>query len=238
MPIYLLDTFGSASIGVYIRATEEFIIVPKQVPSTKVEKLQEWFKTKIVKTNIGGSVLIGSLICANSNGMILPRFVWDEELEALKSLRDVNITVMDTKRTAYGNLVLTNDYGAVVDPRLSRKDVKVISDTLGVEAIPGEVAGLPYVGALTTATNRGVMTHPLIKPEEEELLRDVLKVHVGIGTVNCGIPYIATGLIGNSKVAVAGSLTTGPELFMIGQALGVAEEDERGKNVQNNRIDK
>jgi len=222
----LLDTFGSASIGVYIRATEEFIIVPKQVPSTKVEKLQEWFKTKIVKTNIGGSVLIGSLICANSNGMILPRFVWDEELEALKSLRDVNITVMDTKRTAYGNLVLTNDYGAVVDPRLSRKDVKVISDTLGVEAVPGEVAGLPYVGALTTATNKGAMAHPLIKPEEEELLRDVLKVHVGIGTVNCGIPYIATGLIGNSKVAAAGSLTTGPELFMIGQALGVAEEDE------------
>ncbi|RLI04250.1 translation initiation factor IF-6 [Candidatus Bathyarchaeota archaeon] len=226
MPIYLLDTFGSASIGVYIRATEEFIIVPKQVPSTKVEKLQEWFKTKIVRTNIGGSVLIGSLICANSNGMILPRFVWDEELEALKSLRDVNITVMDTKRTAYGNLVLTNDYGAVVDPRLSRKDVRVISDTLGVEAVPGEVAGLPYVGALTTATNKGAMVHPLIKPEEEELLRDVLKVHVGIGTVNCGIPYIATGLIGNSKVAAAGSLTTGPELFMIGQALGVAEEDE------------
>jgi len=226
LPIYLLDTFGSASIGVYIRATEEFIIVPKQVPSTKVEKLQGWFKTKIVKANIGGSVLIGSLICANSNGMILPRFVWDEELEALKSLRDVNITVMDTKRTAYGNLVLTNDYGAVVDPRLSRKDVKVISDTLGVEAVPGEVAGLPYVGALTTATNKGAMAHPLIKPEEEELLRDVLKVHVGIGTVNCGIPYIATGLIGNSKVAAAGSLTTGPELFMIGQALGVAEEDE------------
>ena len=226
MPIYLLDTFGSASIGVYIRATEEFIIVPKQVPPTKIRKLESWFKTKIVKTNIGGSILVGSLVCANSNGMILPRFVWEEELEVLKSLRDVNITVMDTKRTAYGNLVLANDYGAIVDPRLSRKDVKMISDTLGVEAVPGEIAGLPYVGSLTIATNRGVMTHPLIKPEEEELLRDVLKVHVGIGTVNCGIPYIATGLIGNSRVAAAGSLTTGPELFMIGQALGVAEENE------------
>jgi len=226
LPIYLLDTFGSASIGVYMRVTEEFIIVPKQVPPTKIRRLESWFKTKIVKTNIGGSILIGSLVCANSNGIVLPRLVWDEELEALKTLRDVNITVMDTKRTAYGNLVLTNDYGAIVDPRLSKKDIKVISDTLGVEVVPGEIAGLPYVGSLTTATNRGVMAHPLIKPEEEELLRDVLKVHVGIGTVNCGIPYIATGLIGNSRVAVAGSLTTGPELFMIGQALGVAEENE------------
>jgi len=226
LPIYLLDTFGSASIGVYIRVAEEFIIVPAQVPLTKIKKLHEWFKTKIVKTNIGGSVLIGSLICANSNGIVLPHFVWDEELEALKSLKDINITVMKTKRTAYGNLVLANDYGAVVDPRLSKREVKAISDTLGVEAVPGEIAGLPYVGSLTTATNKGVMTHPLIRPEEEKLLRDVLRVHVGIGTVNCGVPYIATGLIGNSKVAIAGSLTTGPELFMIGQALGVAGEDE------------
>jgi len=79
------------------------------------------------------------------------------------------------------------------------------------------------VGSLTTVTNKGAMAHPLVEPEEEDLLTDVLKVHVGIGTINCGIPYIATGLIGNSKVAVAGSLTTGPELFMIGQALDVAD---------------
>jgi len=222
----LLDTFGSASIGVYIRVTEDYVIVPAQVPPTKVRKMQRWFGTKMVKTNIGGSILVGSLVCANSNGIILPRFVWEEEIEALKSLRDVNIRVMNTKRTAYGNLVLANDYGAIVDPRLSKRDVKIISDTLGVEAVPGEIAGLPYVGSLTTATNKGVMAHPLIKPEEEKLLRDVLKVHVGVGTVNCGVPYIATGLIGNSKAAVAGSLTTGPELFMIGQALGVSGEDE------------
>jgi len=44
---------------------------------------------------------------------------------------------------------------------------------------------------------------------------------VGVGTVNCGIPYVATGLVSNSRTAVAGYLTTGPELFMIGQALGV-----------------
>ncbi|RLI12886.1 translation initiation factor IF-6 [Candidatus Bathyarchaeota archaeon] len=225
MPTYRLDTFGSASIGVFIRVTEKFVIVPKQAPQTKIKKIKEWFKTRVLETNIGGSVLIGSLVCANSNGIILPRFVWDEEIQVLKSLKDINITVMDTKRTAYGNLVLANDYGAIVDPRLNGREMKMISDTLGVEAVPGEIAGLPYVGALTIATNKGVMAHPLIKKEEEELLSDILKVHVGIGTINCGVPYIGTGLIGNSKVAVAGSLTTGPELFMIEQALGVNEDE-------------
>jgi len=223
LPIFLFDTFGSASIGVFIRVTEKFMVVPNQVPESKFRKLQNWFNIKAVRTNISGSVLIGSLVCANSNGIILPRHVWPEEVEALKTLGDVNITIAETRRTAYGNLVLANDHGAVVDPRLKKADIKMISDTLGVEVVPGEVAGLPYVGSLTTVTNKGMMAHPLIKPEEETLLRDVLKVPLGVGTINCGIPYIATGLIGNSKVAVAGSLTTGPELFMISQALGVAD---------------
>ena len=223
MPIFLLDTFGSPSIGVFMRATEEFLIVPNQVPETKVKKLEDWFKTRIVKTNIGGSVLLGPLICANSNGLVVPRYVWSEEVESLKSLGDINISIAQTKTTAYGNLVSTNDYGAVADPRLKKEDLKMVSDTLGVEVVQGEVAGLPYVGSLTTVTNRGAMAHPLIKPEEGALLEEVLKVPVGAGTINCGIPYISTGLIGNSKVAVAGFDTTGPELFMIGQALGVTD---------------
>ena len=223
MPIFLLNIFGTASIGVYLRVTQKFMIVPNPVLESKLKNLEDWFKIKVVKTNIGGSVLAGSLVCANSHGMILPRYVWDEEIEALKVFDDVNITIAKTKRTAYGNFILTNDNGAIVDPRLRRSDVKMISDALGVEVVPGEVAGLPYVGSLATATNKGGIAHPSIKPEEEELLKDVLKVPIGVGTINCGIPYIATGLIGNSNTIVAGSLTTGPELFMIGQALGVID---------------
>ncbi len=104
--------------------------------------------------------------------------------------------------------------------------MKKIADTLGVETVPGEIAGLPYVGSLAIATNKGVLAHPLLKEEEQELLADVLKAPVDVGTINCGIPYVATGLIGSSHTVVAGSLTTGPELFIIGQALDVVKEDE------------
>ncbi|NIM44178.1 MAG: hypothetical protein GTO54_00825, partial [Nitrososphaeria archaeon] len=106
MPIFLLDTFGSASIGVFIRVTENFLIIPNQVPEGKVKKLEDWFGVKIIKTNISGSVLAGPLVCANSHGIILPRSVWDEELDVLKSISDINITIAQTKKTAYGNLVL------------------------------------------------------------------------------------------------------------------------------------
>jgi translation initiation factor 6 len=175
------------------------------------------------------------LACANSNGILLPNFVRQEEVEALESVFKGNITIMETRKTAYGNLVLANDNGAIVDPRLKEPEVAKISDTLGVEAAAGEIAGMPYVGKLAIATNKGVLAHPLLKDTERRLLENTLRVSVDVGTINCGIPYVGTGLICNSHSAIAGSLTTGPEMFIIGNALDVVKENEEIESIQSDR---
>ena len=208
-----------------MRATDRFMIVPNQVPLNTTTRLEKWFKIKATRTNIGCSILTGSLVCANSHNVLVPHFVWDQEIVALKGIPDLNISIMKTKRTAYGNLVLTNDHGAIADPRFKRSEIKMISDALNVEVVQSEIGGLPYVGSLAVATNKGIMVHPLIKSEEESILKQVLKVRVGAGTVNCGIPYIGTGLIGNSHMVVAGQQTTGPEIFMISEALSEEEKE-------------
>ena len=223
MPLFLFDVFGNACIGVYSLVNDRIAIIPPQVPESKRHKVEEWLKVKVVATTVGKSVITGALACSNSNGVILPPFAQEEEIEAIKSASDLNVTVMDTKKTAYGNLVLANDHGAVADPRLERGVVNKIGDTLGVEVVSSEIAGLPYVGSLATATNKGVLAHPMLKEEERKVLEDVLKVQVDVGTINCGIPYVATGLLGNSNGAVTGLLTTGPEMFIIGQALDVVK---------------
>jgi translation initiation factor 6 len=197
------------------------------VPKEKAQEFADWLKTKLVYTSIGGSVLAGALASANSNGMLLPNYVREEELTQIKSAFEGNITIMETKKTAYGNLVLASDKGAVVDPRFKESEIKKISETLGVEAVPTEIAGLPYVGSLAVATNNGVLAHPLLKDDERKILENVFKVPVDVGTVNCGVPYVGTGLLANSHTAVAGSMTTGPEMFIIANALDVVREDEK-----------
>jgi len=226
LAVYLWSIVGSASIGVYSIANDQFVMIPKMVPLKKAERTAEWLKVKLIHTSISGSVLIGALACANSNGILLPNSIRAEELDIIKSLFNANITIMETKKTAYGNLVLANDRGAVVDPRFKEPEIRQIADTLGVEAVPAEIAGLPYVGSLAVATNKGVLAHPMLKDEEKKTLETVFKVPVDVGTINCGIPYAGTGLIGNTNAAVAGSMTTGPEMFIIGNALDVVQEDE------------
>jgi translation initiation factor 6 len=226
LAVYLSNIAGSASLGVYSLVTDEIVIVPKLVTTKKAERLAEWLKVKLIQTSIGGSVLIGALASANSNGILLPHSIREEELNAIRSVFKGNITIMDTKKTAYGNMILANDRGAIVDPRTKAPVMKQISETLGVEAVPGEIARLPYVGSLAVATNKGTLAHPLLGDSERKVLEEMLKVPVDVGTINCGIPYVKTGLICNSYAAVAGSLTTGPEMFIIGNALDVVKGDE------------
>jgi translation initiation factor 6 len=223
LAVYLADIVGSPCIGVYSLVTDKMVIVPSFVLIEKAEQFEKWLKVKLIHTSIGGSVLVGALACANSHGILLPSFVREAEIEAITSSFKGNITVMETKKTAYGNIVLANDHGALVDPRLRASDINLIAETLGVEVARGEIAGLPYVGSLAVATNKGVLAHPLLNESERKVLEDVFKVPVDVGTVNCGIPYVGTGLIGNSYDGVAGSMTTGPETVIIENALDIVD---------------
>jgi translation initiation factor 6 len=225
LTVYLSSIVSSVSIGVYSLATENVVVVPKAVPLKVAKRMSEWLKVKLVHTSIAGSILAGAFACANSNGILLPLSICEEELANIQSVFTGNVTVMETKKTAYGNLVLTNDNGAIVDPRFPESTIKQIRQTLGVEVVKAEIAGLPYVGSLAVATNKGVLVHPLLKDEERKVLESVLKVPVDVGTINCGIPYVGTGLIANSHAAVAGSMTTGPEMFIIGNALDVVQDE-------------
>jgi len=226
LAIYQSSLVGTASIGVYLLATDRMVLLPKCFPTRKARRFGRWLKASPVQTAIGGSVLLGALACANSNGMLLPHFVRDKEIKTIKSVFEGNVQVMETRKTAYGNMILTNDHGAIADPRLKLSEIKKISEILDVETVQGKIAGLPYVGSLAVATNKGALTHPLLKDSEKKLLEEVLKVPVDLGTVNCGIPYVGTGLIGNNSAVITGLLTTGPEMFIIGHAFDVVKEDE------------
>jgi len=219
---------------VYSLATDHIVIVPSWVPPKKAERIANWLKVKLIYTTMGCSSLVGALACANSNGILLPNFIREEECETIQNVFKGRITIMQTKKNAYGNMVLANDHGAIVDPHLKETEVKQIAETLGVEACLGEIAGLPYVGSLGVATNKGVLVHPLLKDSEKELLEKVLKVPVEVGTTNCGIPYVGTGMIANRHSAVVGNLTTGPEMFIIGNALDVVQEEEELESFQSN----
>ena len=90
MTVYLSSIVGSPSIGVYSLATENIVMIPVMVPQEKAQEYADWLKVKLIHTSISGSVLIGALACANSNGMLVPNSIRNEEIERIKGLENID----------------------------------------------------------------------------------------------------------------------------------------------------
>jgi translation initiation factor 6 len=215
------DVYGSPNIGVYCHSNETTAILPPGMTKRKADNFGQYLGVRVCVTNIGGCALLGVLVAANSNGIVLPHIVHDHELNAIRESVEVRVAVAQERWTALGNLVLANDNGAVIHPGASESLARTVAETLNVGIVTATIGGLPYVGSLAVATNKGVLAHHAITDRERSIIGKALKVPVEAGTINGGVPYIRAGLLANTKGAVVGPLTSGPELMAITRTLGI-----------------
>jgi len=116
-------------------------------------------------------------------------------------------------------MIAANDNGAVISSAFSRETAAMISETLRVPVRHLSVAQYIQAGSMVAASNSGAIMHPAGTEWEIKQVSETLKVDVEACTVNNGVPYVSSGIIINSKAAVVGSLTSGPELMILSRAL-------------------
>ena len=217
MPVILSDVFGDPNVGIFSFANENIAVLPAGISGKKLDNYSEALGTETCAVGIADSRLVGVYASGNSNAILLPYIATKEEISKIRSA-GVHVAILLEKRTALGNIILCNDYGAIIDPRLKPKTISAIEKALRVPVRGGTIGGLPQVGSLATASNKGVLANPIIEEAEKKHISEVLKVPVTAGTVNSGVPYPKAGIVVNSKGAVVGSHTLGSELLTLSTA--------------------
>ena len=218
MDIIKYDVYRGPNLGVYASVNDSIVLVPMGFAESKAEKLAQYLDADYHYTSIANTRLIGALAVMNNKGILLPKTAFANEYEYLKKETDLEIGVLDSKYTALGNLICTNDKGAVVSPWLAEKDCQTIKDILGVEIIQKRIAGHNQVGSVMVANNSGAAIHPEADEEDMKQFENVLGVKVEHSSINNGIPYVSSGILANNNTIVVGSLTTGPEIMMLTRA--------------------
>ncbi len=213
---------GSPNLGVTISATEKFAIAPPNIVDGMVEVIEESLDVSVIKTPISGSNLTGALTCGNSNGLVVSKYTFDNEIDVIKE-EGVEVERIPDKLTAVGNILLANDFGALVHPLISDKSVEVISHVLDVEVRRGTIANFKITGSVGAATNKGVLVHPAATEDELEFIGKLFKTHADVGTVNNGTQLVGACAVANSNGVMVGLNTTGPELARIEEAFGFLE---------------
>lgn len=192
------------------------MILPFGVPSTKTTKLLDYLQIdEKVFGSIAGTRIIGAMMVMNSNGILVPATALDEEIQILRQASGLRVERLKTKFTAIGNLISSNDKGAIISPLFGNEVLEQVQDVLGVPTNSMTVGGYVQIGSAIVATNLGAAVHPKATDEEIKNISDILKVPVEPVTVNGGIPFLSYGMLANSKSVIVGSPTSGPELVMI-----------------------
>lgn len=221
MGLHLIDIYRSPNIGIFLKANDRFLLVPKGLAQTKTDKLSGSLGVTAVPASISESRLLGPLISMNGKGMLVSRLAEQNEVEELASATGLNVARLESRFTAVGNLVTANDNHALVSPILEARAVAQVHEVLGTEVERLSIKEYVQVGALVVATNSGAAVYPGLDEEEVARLGGFLGVEAYPTSVNKGVPYVASGIVANSMNAVVGSQTTGPELVFITRALNV-----------------
>jgi translation initiation factor 6 len=217
--IHRYDVYKTPNIGLFVRTNDKIIIIPFGFAETKTTKLMQHLQVEEkAYASIAGTRLIGPMTVMNNNGILVPSIASEEEIQILKQASGLNVDRLKSKFTAIGNLISTNDNGALVSPLFKGEVDQQIQDVLGVPVASMTVGGFIQVGSMVVATNTGAAVHPKATEEEIKVISETLQVEVEPLTVNGGIPFLSSGIIANSKSVIVGGLTSGPELIMLSRA--------------------
>lgn len=220
--IQRFDIDGNPNLGVSILAKDNVAIISPRLQDSYVKTIEETLDVPIIKTPICGSNLAGALMAGNTKSLLVSEYAYDHELNTIRE-EGIDVNVIPGSLTAIGNVIVANDNGAIVNPKLSSEAQEIIKDSLDVEVVSTTIAGLDIVGSAVAATNKGALVHPDASDEELDLVEDVLGVPTEIGTVNRGVKLVGACIIANSNGVIVGEKTTGPELARIDQVFNLFE---------------
>ena len=218
MDIIKYDIYRNPNIGIYTKANNDFVFIPRGFAQTKTENLAKYLQTDYLITSIANTRLLGILMVLNNHGILLPKTCSQEEIKNLKKGTDLNIKILDAKHNALGNLICANDKGGIISPLIDKEHLREIEDVLDIEVLQKKIAGYNQVGAVMTATNQGGVIHPEADEKDISVFSNILGINIEPATINGGIPYLSSGILANSNAVVVGTLTNGPEIMMLTRA--------------------
>jgi len=171
----------------------------------------------VIHASIAGCRILGRLTVGNRHGLLVPNTTTDQELQHIRNSlpESVSIQRIEERLSALGNVIVCNDYVALVHPDLDRETEEILADVLKVEVFRQTIAANTLVGSYCSISNQGGLVHPKTTVENQDELSSLLQIPLVAGTVNRGSDVIGAGMVVNDWAAFCGLDTTSTELSVI-----------------------
>ena len=217
---------GNPNVGLYGYCTDKYCLLGHVVSDEKVADVEKALKVPVHRVTMCGTSLVGVFVTGNSKTLLVPEIAFENELAKLEEL-GIKYTVVKANATAFGNNILCNDDGCVVNAEFTEEQKKKIQEALGVPIETGTIAGLDIVGSVAVLNGKGGLIHRDVEDDEKAKIEKVLGIKFAHSTINMGSPHLRSGILCNDNGMVVGDASGGPELVEAENELGLLNEVEK-----------
>ena len=147
---------NSNDIGCFMKLTNSYCLASAGYAESQYDTISsELTGVPVIPISIDGMKIIGRVTAGNKNGLLVPESITEEEWQVLNSQMpdNVEISKVNDKLSALGNVIVANDRVALIHPDLDEETESTIQRTLGVETYRKAIAGNALVGSYCTLSN-------------------------------------------------------------------------------------
>ncbi len=222
MHVAQMNVRGTGLVGLYMVATESYVLVGREVPESWDKTIEEVFKVPIIRITVAGTSLLGTFVATNGVEIIVPSIIFEREEDVLKEA-GIKYTKIKTDLTCLGNNVVASEKGSLINPDFEDSAVEEIG-----KAFPGEVKKFkisenPTVGSFVVHNGKFGLITPDVSNENAKIVEMHLGIQLTSGTVEMGVSQVRSGLVANKNGYIIGNHSGGPELVNADRALGYSE---------------
>jgi len=216
--VSLMEFEGSANTGLYFFVIDKFCILGKEVDDEKKAAIEKVLEVPMYKTTILGTDLVGVFASGNNEYLFLPE-IYDyekEEFEKIAKAHDMKIVYLGDRLNTLGNNLLFGKKHVFYNGDYPKKVVDLIKKETKYKMVPFTHVDYKSIGGVGVYANGKYF---LSQEMEEKQFGEILKEIGGVGSVNAGSNYVASGIVGNKFGVLIGSMSTSVEIQNIVEGL-------------------
>ncbi len=174
--MFYASVSGTRLIGPLSVMNNNGIILPWTASEEELELFRQESKLNVERLN-SKFTAIGNLISANDNGALVSSLI-REESTRIRDILGVHVETLSIAGFVQtGAMVVSTNLGAAVHPDASEEEVRIISETLGVDVEPATInGGIPYLSSGILANSNSVVVGGLTTGPELIMLSRAFKM--------------------------------------------------------------
>jgi len=209
--VSLLEFENNVNIGLYMFVNDKFCLIGQEVSEEKQKQIKDILNVPVYKVSVLSTELLGVFISGNNDFILVPELnkYEFEKLEEITKKHDVKLIQLTNKLNTFGNNICVGEDEILINDEYSEKFILNLEKETKLKIIKLSHEMYRSAGAIC----RFVNSKYFISQElDEEDVKEILDKVAGVGTVNAGSNFVASGIIGNKFGLLLGSMSTSIEI--------------------------